>query len=81
MKAAISVPDPTFEAASRRARELGMSRSEFFSRAAAHYLAELDAASLTQRIDAALAVARDDETESAVVAAGRRALLDRDEQW
>lgn len=81
MKAAISVPDPTFEAASRRARELGMSRSEFFSRAAAHYLAELDAASLTQRIDAALDVARDDETESAVVAAGRRALLDRDEQW
>jgi metal-responsive CopG/Arc/MetJ family transcriptional regulator len=81
MKAAISVPDPTFEAASRRARELGMSRSEFFSRAAAHYLTELDAASLTARIDAALQVAADEETETAVVHASRRALLAADEEW
>ncbi|MEX2289186.1 MAG: ribbon-helix-helix protein, CopG family [Mycobacteriales bacterium] len=81
MKAAISVPDPTFEAASRRARELGMSRSEFFSRAAAHYLTELDAASLTARIDAALEVAADEETETAVVHASRRALLAADEEW
>jgi metal-responsive CopG/Arc/MetJ family transcriptional regulator len=81
MKAAISVPDATFEAASRRARELGMSRSEFFSRAAAHYLTEIDAASLTARIDAALEVAADEETETAVVHAGRRALLATDEQW
>lgn len=75
MKTAISVPDPTFEAASRRAQELGMSRSEFFSRAAAHYLAELDAASLTTRLDAALDTATDDGTEAAVVHAGRRTLL------
>ncbi len=81
MKAAISVPDPTFEAASRRARELGMSRSEFFSRAAAHYLAELDAASLTARIDAALDVAADEETEAGVVQAGRQALLADDDEW
>jgi metal-responsive CopG/Arc/MetJ family transcriptional regulator len=81
MKAAISVPDPTFEAASRRARELGMSRSEFFSRAAAHYLTELDAASLTARIDAALEIAADEETETAVVHASRRALLAADEEW
>ncbi len=75
MKTAISVPDPTFEAASRRAQELGMSRSEFFSRAADHYLAELDAASLTARLDAALDGATDDETEAAAVRAGRRTLL------
>ena len=82
MKTAISVPDPTFEAASRRAQELGMSRSEFFSRAAAHYLAELDGASLTARLDAALDAATDDETEAAVVQAGRRALnADHDEEW
>ena len=82
MKTAISVPDPTFEAASRRAQELGMSRSEFFSRAAAHYLAELDGASLTARLDAALDTATDDETAAAVVRAGRRALdADHDEEW
>lgn len=81
VKTAISVPDPTFEAASRRAQELGMSRSEFFTRAAAHYLHELDAASLTARLDAALATATDDETEAAVVHAGRRALLADDETW
>lgn len=75
MKTAISVPDPTFEAASRRAQELGMSRSEFFSRAATHYLAELDAASLTSRLDAALDTTTDDGTEIAVVQSGRRTLL------
>lgn len=58
-----------------------MSRSEFFSRAALHYLAELDETSLTARIDAALLVAPDDETTAAVVQAGRRALLGDDEQW
>jgi metal-responsive CopG/Arc/MetJ family transcriptional regulator len=75
VKTAISVPDPTFEAASRRARELGMSRSEFFSKAAAHYLAELDAASLTTRLNAALETVTDDEAEAAAVRAGRRTLL------
>ena len=81
VKAAISVPNQTFEAASRRARELGMSRSEFFSRAAARYLAELDAASLTARIDQALDVAADEETETAVVRAGLQALHADEEQW
>ena len=75
MKTGISVPDSTFEAASRRAQQLGMSRSEFFSKAAAHYLAELDAASLTARLDAALDTSRDDEAEAAAVKAGRQTLL------
>lgn len=75
VKTAISVPEPTFEAATRRAQELGMSRSEFFSRAADHYLAELDAASLTTRLDAALEAASDDEAEAAAVRAGRLTLL------
>lgn len=81
MKTAISVPDETFEAASRRARELGMSRSEFFSRAARHYLGELDDASLTSRIDSALANDVADGSTSAV-AAGRQFLLaDGDDVW
>lgn len=58
-----------------------MSRSEFFSRAAAHYLDELNAASLTARLDAALATATDDETAAVVVRAGRRALLADDVTW
>ena len=52
-----------------------MSRSEFFSRAADHYLAELDAASLTTRLDAALETSSDDEAEAVAVRAGRRTLL------
>lgn len=54
METAISVPDDTYEQASRRAAALGMSRSEFVARAARHYLAELDATSLTRQVDAVL---------------------------
>lgn len=38
-----------------RASELGMSRSEFFSRAAERYLSELDGESLTAHINEAIA--------------------------
>ena len=54
VKTAISIPDDTFARASARARDLGISRSEFFTTAALHYLDELDATSLTRQIDAAL---------------------------
>src|SRR5262249_24614308 len=54
VKTAISVPDDTFEQATKRASELGISRSEFFSRAARRYLDELGARSLTKQIDDAL---------------------------
>lgn len=54
MKTAISVPDRTFTRATHRAEDLGMSRSEFFARAAERYLDELDTESLTGQIDAAL---------------------------
>ncbi len=80
MKTTISVPAEAFDAASRKAKELGISRSGFFSTAAAGYVAELDAASLTARIDASLALAEDDET-TALVAASRRSLFADDENW
>ena len=82
MKTAISLPDETFERASRRASDLGLSRSEFFARAARHYLNELDAQSLTGRIDDALdrLDSRDESTADAV-AAGRRLLTDIDDEW
>lgn len=82
MKTAISLPDDTFERASRRAEDLGMSRSEFFARAATRYLDVLDAESVTRQIDLALAD-RDEQDPSAVdaVAAGHRRLAGADAEW
>lgn len=78
MKTAISIPDETFEKASRRAHDLGMSRSEFFARAAARYLDELDAESVTRQIDLAVdALSAGDDSASDAIAAGRR-VLDRE---
>lgn len=74
MKTAISVPDDTFEQATQRAGELGISRSEFFARAARRYLDELSAQSLTRQIDEALQAAGDDDSGAAAAAAGRRRL-------
>jgi hypothetical protein len=82
MKTAISVPDETFEKATRRAQELGMSRSEFFSRAAARYLDELDASSVTREIDLALdALSGDDDSAAAAAARGRRVLDAESGDW
>jgi len=78
MKTAISIPDETFNEAERRAAELGVSRSEFFTTAARHYIQELDAESLAVRIDDALALAGTDESSQAAVRAGRRALAGAD---
>ena len=82
MKTAISIPDETFEKASQRARDLGMSRSEFFTRAAARYLDELDAESLTHQIDLAVAALGDgDGSTSDAVANGHRTLVDESGEW
>jgi len=84
MKTAISVPDETFEKASRRARDLGMSRSEFFSRAAARYLDELDAESesVTRQIDQAVAAgAGQDRSGADAVGVGKRVLDEASGDW
>lgn len=82
MKTAISVPDETFEKASRRAHELGVSRSEFFSRAATRYLDELDAESVTNQINQAVdAQPLEDDSASAAVAAGHRVLEGGSDEW
>ncbi|MGL5809907.1 MAG: ribbon-helix-helix domain-containing protein [Nocardioides sp.] len=79
---AISVPDETFERASRRAIDLGMSRSEFFARAARHYLDELDIQSLTGRIDDALEhLGPPDDSTTDAVSAGQRPLAGADDEW
>jgi metal-responsive CopG/Arc/MetJ family transcriptional regulator len=80
MKTAISVPDETFEQATRQAAELGISRSEFFARAARRYLDELASRSLTQQVDDALHAARSDDSAATAARAGRE-LLAAGEDW
>ena len=77
MKTAISLPDDTYERATRRAKELGISRSEFFATAATRYLEMLDRESLTARIDQALELVGDDPEAGLARQVGRR-LLDED---
>lgn len=81
MKTAISIPDETFDQVERRTAALGMSRSEFFTRAAQHYLEQLEAQSLTARIDAAVALVGTDESTDAAVAAGHRLLAAGEDEW
>jgi antitoxin MazE6 len=77
VKTAISLPDDTFHAVTNRARELGMSRSEFFATAARRYLDELDGQSLTARIDQAVADGATDDSSQAASSAGRRHLAEQ----
>lgn len=82
MKTAISLPNETFERASRRAMDLGLSRSEFFARAANRYLEELDAASVTEQINAALKqIGGIDDSLEVAVESGRQLLLDSSDEW
>jgi metal-responsive CopG/Arc/MetJ family transcriptional regulator len=82
VKTAISVPDDTYQRASRRAQDLGMSRSEFFSRAAARYLDELDSESITRQVDLAVtALAGEDDSAADAVSAGHRLLVDTPDDW
>jgi metal-responsive CopG/Arc/MetJ family transcriptional regulator len=64
MKTAISIPDATFARVEASAARLGVSRSEFFARAAERWLADLDDAQTTAAIDAVLG---DDEQDIAFV--------------
>jgi metal-responsive CopG/Arc/MetJ family transcriptional regulator len=85
MKTAISVPNATFDRVEKRASELGLNRSEFFTRAAERYLKELDESDVTQRINAALVLeTRQDRQETAeFLESASRELTARsdDEEW
>jgi hypothetical protein len=54
MKTAISLPDDTFHRVERAAKLLGVSRSEFFARAAESWLAALEEEGTTEAINSAL---------------------------
>ncbi|MBV8528950.1 MAG: ribbon-helix-helix protein, CopG family [Candidatus Dormibacteraeota bacterium] len=81
MKTAISLPNETFERAAERAHELGISRSEFFARAADRYLEELDRDSLTQAINEALDAGADHDGSNAVAIAASHAALEAADDW
>lgn len=85
MKTAISIPDDTFAAIERSVAELGVSRSEFFARAARLYLDKLESESITRQMDEALAAeAADgicDDSNEVAAAAGRRFLANLDDDW
>jgi len=82
MKTAISIPDDTFNRASLRAENLGMSRSEFFARAAARYLDELDSESVTQQVNDAIAgLAEEDDSSAYAALVGYRLLDHASEDW
>jgi len=51
MKVAISVPDPVFQAAERFAKERGIPRSQLFSEALEHYLAQHGPEAITAQLD------------------------------
>jgi metal-responsive CopG/Arc/MetJ family transcriptional regulator len=81
VKTAISVPDETFAQVERSAKCLGVTRSEFYSRAARFYLEHLEQKSLTNEINAALDLIGDDDSAAAAVSAGRRTLESADDEW
>jgi metal-responsive CopG/Arc/MetJ family transcriptional regulator len=55
MKTAISVPDETFQRVERAAKRMGVSRSEFYARAAHNWLNTLDDEDTTDAINKAIA--------------------------
>jgi metal-responsive CopG/Arc/MetJ family transcriptional regulator len=71
MKTAISVPDATFARVEAAAARLGVSRSEFFSRAAEHWMSSLEDEETTVAIDTVLGAEEQDTAfvERAAVAA------------
>lgn len=81
MKTAISVPDETFAQVERGAKSLGVTRSEFYTRAARFYLEHLEQHTLTKEIDAALDLIGDDDDSSAVAADAGRRRLASDDDW
>lgn len=73
MKTAISVPDEPFARVEATASRLGVSRSEFFSRAAERWIDDLGGAETTAAIDAAIG----DEQDTAFAERAGRDVVQR----
>ena len=70
VKTAISLPDTTFQRVNHAAKLLGVSRSEFFARAAERWLDTLDDDGTTEAIDRAIAGLAVDHAFTDAAAAG-----------
>ncbi len=68
MKTAISIPDEVFQQADRLAAEMGISRSELYSRAVREYVARHTADKITAALDA-IYPGSEDELEFVEIAA------------
>jgi predicted DNA-binding protein len=76
------MPDETFARAEAQAHALGVSRSEFVTRAIQHYLEDLEKGSLTRQIDAALDVIHmDDSGRFAVELSHRYLAHGQEDDW
>jgi Arc/MetJ family transcription regulator len=76
LKTAISIPDEVFEQATKAAKRLGLSRSEFVTRAVREYLATRLQANIQASYDAAFPEGSDADTAEFRRRAARQALLD-----
>jgi len=79
MKTAISIPDTLYKSTERAAHKLRISRSSFFATAASHYLREIHAENVTDRLNAVYST--ESQTNSSlppVLAKLQSAVLKRD---
>jgi predicted DNA-binding protein len=82
MKTAISLPDQAAERFDRIAQKHGMTRSEFYRRAAEHYADELLDTDLTAQIDEAIDAAGQPGTETAALRRAANArLVEASDEW
>ena len=87
MKTAISLPNDLHDRVEQRRAALDLSRSEFYAKAAAAYLAHLDSRDLTVQINEALeligdnAAVRAETKEITDYGARRLAELTEDDEW
>ena len=70
MKTAISLPDDTFRRVNEAAKRLGVSRSEFFARAAERWLDALEDDATTEAINRAITGLEADHAFTDAAAAG-----------
>ncbi len=77
MKTAVSIPTPLFQQAERRARKMGVSRSELYARALERLLRHEPDLDVTRALEAVYA-AEDSALDHPLAAAQRRATA---EQW
>jgi len=74
VKTAISVPDGIFGRVEAAARRLGISRSEFFARAAEKWVDELEKDEITEKLNELLDATVDDANDEFLRAASARTI-------